>query len=196
MKKIMMTLGLASAVLLTGCNQGNAELEKEVTALRDRIAIEDLLYDYYSHLGSGAHTGFDKFFTEDALLDVNGWKATGFAEIQKLYDGAGASEGGEGHEAKAAVPVEKEHMDYMHLTNPIIRVNGDTATAKMFWTGVISDDLNAPPKFEEMGREYDLLVKQNGEWKIKKRIIVADAGMPKSMNSTYKRMRDYDITKD
>ncbi|HWK42777.1 MAG TPA: nuclear transport factor 2 family protein [Croceibacterium sp.] len=188
----------AAALLLAGCNQsaGNDELRAELTALQDRIAIEDMLYEYYSHLGSGAHTGFDKFFTDDALLDINGWKATGHDDIQKLYDGAGSSEGGEGFKKEEAVPVEKEHMDYMHLTNPLIRVNGDTATAQMFWTGIISDDLNAPPKFEEMGREYDLLVKVDGQWKIKKRIVVADAGMPKSMNETYRRLHNYDVTKD
>lgn len=197
-KKVL--IGLCGATLiLSGCSKeapADNALAQKLTALQDRIAVEDLLLDYYTHLGSGEHTGFDQFFTDDAFLDINGIKATGKKAIQAIYDNASRAEGGEGNKAKEVVPVEKEHMDYMHLTNPIIKVNGDTATAKVFWTGVVSDDVNAPPKFEEMGREYALLVKRDGHWLIKKRIIVADAGMPKSMNKTYRRLRNYDVTKD
>lgn len=182
---------LAAAALLSACGKPapNDDTARALAALQDRAAVEDLLQEYYRHLGSGAHEGFDTFFTEDALLDVNGFIAQGHKAIQGLYDRAGGSE------KPAAVPPEKMHMDYMHLTNPLVRIDGDTATASMFWTGVVSNDLNAPPEFEEMGREYDLLVKKDGKWKIKKRIIVADAGMPKSMNKTYKRRLNYDVLK-
>jgi hypothetical protein len=66
----------------------------------------------------------------------------------------------------------------------------------MFWTGIVSDDLNAPPQFQEMGREYDTLVKQDGKWLINRRVIIADAGMPVSMNDAYQRNRHFDITAD
>lgn len=184
-------LGLATAALaLSACEQasGNEEVPAALVALQDRAAIEDLLLEYYSHLGSGSHDGLDRFFTEDAVLDVNGIVRKGHAAIQSLYQQSGAP-------APAPASELKVHVDYMHLTNPLIRVNGNTATATMFWTGVVSDDVNAPPEFQEMGREYDLLVKRDGKWLIQKRVIVADAGMPASMNGTYQRRKGYDITK-
>jgi ketosteroid isomerase-like protein len=187
----MLAVG-ALGVMLAACNQAAAqddEAQRVLTLLQDRIAIEDLLVDYYAELGSGSHQGFGRFFTEDAVFDVNGIVVRGHKEIQALYDRT------PGAPAAAAAP-GKEHVDYMHLTNPVIRVSGDTATAKLYWTGVVSDDVNAPPKFEEMGREYDQLVKVDGRWLIKKRVVIADAGMPVLMNNSWKRKRDYDITKD
>ncbi len=48
-------------------------------------------------------------------------------------------------------------------------MNGDTATAKFIWTGIINEQIKAPPRFVEQGREYDRLVKRNGQWRITKR---------------------------
>ena len=45
----------------------------------------------------------------------------------------------------------------------------------------------------EQGREYDQLVKRDGKWLIKKRVVIADSGLPKSMLDTWKRKLDYDI---
>jgi ketosteroid isomerase-like protein len=191
-KKCLTAIG-AAALLLGGCNQSapalNDDAMKMLTEVHDRQAIEKLLLDYYSHLGSGSGKGFGAFFTEDAVLDINGIILKGHAEIQKIYDDSSAGK------EKKELPWEQLHVDYMHVTNMNITVNGDTATARMFWTGIVSDHVNKPPQFEEMGREYDLLVKRDGKWLIQKRVIIADAGMPVGHNKTYKRALDYDITK-
>jgi hypothetical protein len=65
----------------------------------------------------------------------------------------------------------------MLMSNPRIQVNGDTATAHLLYTGLMCDDLRAPPRLVEMGREYDEFVKIDGEWLISKREIRPDAGM-------------------
>ena len=75
----------------------------------------------------------------------------------------------------------------MLLTNPVIRVNGDSATADVVWTGIVSDVLKAPPRFVEQGREHDELVKLNGHWYIKHRWITADSGLPTMYEKTYKQ---------
>ncbi len=84
----------------------------------------------------------------------------------------------------------------MLLSNPQVKVDGDTATVKMFWTGVLNDKLDGPPHLQEHGREYDMLVKKDGKWLISKRVVVADSGMPAMFKATYTPRVDYDVTKD
>jgi hypothetical protein len=47
----------------------------------------------------------------------------------------------------------------------------------------------------EQGREYDLLVRQDGKWLIRKRVVIADSGLPERFKATYQPRMDYDITK-
>src|SRR5690606_6503349 len=54
--------------------------------LLDRIQIEDLLTRYYYDLARGDHDALAEYFTEDALLDVDGTVARGHEEIAKLYE--------------------------------------------------------------------------------------------------------------
>ena len=143
--------------------------------LLDRIQIEDLLARYYVDLTSGSGHDLAQYYTEDAVLDVNGMISKGREAIQKLYDGVGDGE--------AANLGGRVHM---LLNNPVINVDGDTAKAWIIWTGVMNDDIKKPPRFLEQGREYDELVKRDGRWYIKKRYITADSGLPAMWENTYK----------
>jgi ketosteroid isomerase-like protein len=142
--------------------------------LLDRIQIEDLLTRYYVDLALGKSHDLAQYYTEDAVLDVNGMISKGREAIEKLYEGVGdgdANLGGRVH---------------MLLNNPIISVDGDTATAWVIWTGVMNDDIKKPPRLFEQGREYDELVKRDGRWYIKKRYITADSGLSGMWEDTYK----------
>ena len=50
------------------------------------------------------------------------------------------------------------------------------------------------PALFEQGREYDLLVKQDGQWRIKKRVVIADSGLPERFKAKYEPRMDYDIS--
>lgn len=153
--------------------------------LADRIAIEDLVTRYYQHFGSAdAAERFGTYYTEDAVFDVNGIVATGREAIEALYADTGNDPG-----APAA-----QGIFHMIISNPVIDVNGDTATARFTWTGVLNSALDAPPTITEQGREYDLLVRQGGQWKISKRVVIADSGLPERYRATYQPRLDYDIT--
>jgi ketosteroid isomerase-like protein len=143
--------------------------------LLDRIQIEDLLIRYYVDLTSGSGHDLAQYYTEDAILDVNGMISNGREAIQKLYEGVGG-----GEEANLGARV------HMLLSNPVISVDGNTAKAWVIWTGVMNDDIKKPPRFLEQGREYDELVKRDGRWYIKKRYITADSGLPAMWEETYK----------
>jgi ketosteroid isomerase-like protein len=145
----MNLIAAAAALALAGCNQA-AKPDPAMQTLADRIAVEDLMNDYYANFGGSVNEDFARYYTEDAVFDVNGLVYRGRKEIVGLYDTLGkqpdnAARGGTFH---------------MLITNPQIAVNGDQATVKVLWTGVMNDKIDAPPHFQEQGREYDLLKKQ------------------------------------
>ena len=57
-------------------------------------------------------------------------------------------------------------------------VHGDTATAQLIFTEIVIDTRGAAPRVLTQGREYDNLVRQNGQWRFKKRQIMAGAQEP------------------
>jgi hypothetical protein len=78
-----------AAIALLQVSLAAPALAQQVTmeTLLDRIQIEDLLVKYYYDLASGRAHEMSEYFTEDAMLDVDGTIAKGRAEIEKLYGG-------------------------------------------------------------------------------------------------------------
>ena len=145
--------------------------------LLDRIQIQDFLTRYYYDLSVGKAHELAEYFTEDALLDVDGMVAKGHAEIAKLY----ARPEGQSSEAK-----KQYRRGHMLLTNPIINVEGDVATAHLIWTGVMNEGIGKAPSLYEEGREYSELRKVKGKWLISRRYISSDSGLPDKFDSTWK----------
>ena len=171
------------AAALAACSSGEAPAPDAATqAMLDRVAIEDMVVEYYAHLGAGDAGAFDDYFTEDAVFDVNGNVATGRAEIEAMYAAIGenptsASNGGG--------PFR------MILSNPVIEVDGDTATASFIWTGIRNPAIGEPPVFEEQGREFDRLVKVDGTWKFAHRVVIADSGLPEGQYPNWTPRLDF-----
>jgi len=173
-----------AALSLVACGdvEVTAEADASTEAIIDRIAIEDLVVEYYASLGGSDAHAFDAYFTEDAVFDVNGVVANGREEIAGIYEGLGEDETSAGN---------GEGPFRMILSNPIIKVDGDTATASFIWTGIRNPTIDGPPVFVEQGREYDRLIKVDGAWKFTHRVVVADSGLPASMNETWERRADF-----
>lgn len=168
---------LASVALGLTMLTGPALAEHPPTTLEtllNRAQIEDLLVDYYGDLGGGGR-GFGSYYLEDGVLDVNGIVARGKKSIDGLYK-----------KIAAGTPQAKGTF-HMLLTNPKIVVSGDTATADVIWTGILSETPESTPHFVEQGREHDELVKRGGRWYFKHRIITSDAGLEPMFEKTYKR---------
>jgi hypothetical protein len=168
-----MTMGAVS--------ENSDQTAAKVQAVLDRMAIEEVFVRYYSGLGSGDPEGFGGFFAEGAELDVNGIVSRTREEIADLYRN---------------VAIDKPNLTgtfRMLLTNLFIELHGDTAKAQMLWTQTLNDTLKGPPRLIEQGREFDSLVKQNGRWKIKKRVVIADSGLPDMMDDTYSPRVDYKL---
>jgi ketosteroid isomerase-like protein len=146
--------------------------------LLDRIQIEDFITRYYYDLSVGKAHELAEYFTEDAVLDVDGVVAKGHAEIAKLYT---RPAGEQSPAAKA-----QYRRGNMLLTNPIINVEGNVATAHLIWTGVTNEGVGKPPGVYEQGREYTELRKVNGKWLISRRFISSDSGLPDRFDATWK----------
>jgi hypothetical protein len=140
-----------------------------LTTLIDRAQIEDMLVDYYEVLSAGS-THFDSYYTDDAVLDVNGIVSRGKGPIDDLYK---------------TIPKSKGTVHVL-LTNPKIVVNGDSATADLIWTEVYSETHLALPQVVEQGREHDELVKRGGRWYLRRRVVTNDGGLPASLEKYYK----------
>ncbi len=142
--------------------------------LLDRIQIEDMMIRYYVDISSGSGHNLSRYFTEDAVFDVNGMIAKGREAIAKMYGG---------------LDEDNAHVGsrlHMLLNNPIISVDGDTATVWAIWSGVLNEDINKPPVMVDQGREYSELVKREGRWYFKKRYITSDSNLPPVWKDTYK----------
>jgi SnoaL-like domain len=178
---------LASLLLIAGTAGAQAASQPKpfvedklvtMATLLDRIQIEDFLTRYYYDLSMGKSHELSLYFTEDALLDVDGTIAKGHKEIAKLYQRP------EGAAAPAATA--QRRRGHMLLTNPIINVEGDKATAHVIWTGVMNEGIGKVPGLYEQGREYSELRKVKGRWLISTRYISSDSGLPDKYDATYK----------
>ena len=177
-ERVIRVLTVTMTILLMPLAQPAPAQQVTMETLLDRIQIEDLLTRYYYDLSRGNAHELSGYFTEDALLDVDGTIARGHGEIAKLYQRPEPD--------PDAPPAEPRGRGHMLLTNPIIEINGDTATAHVIWTGVMNYGIGKLPNIFEQGREDTELVKQNGKWRIKRRYVTADGRMPNRFDTNYK----------
>jgi hypothetical protein len=181
MKKIRLLVILAALGIMAGCSEAPTT-PPELTELVERVAIEELFYDYYTQFRPDSQHDFQSFFTADAHLDVNGFVVDGRDEIKATYDQIDA--GGEEEEKKAegAVP---GGMGEMVVTNLKIDLQGDRADATLLWHAIMSDLVTTAPKVIEYGRERTELVKQDGRWLISSRVVLTEGGMPEALLESY-----------
>jgi hypothetical protein len=178
MQPLRSALAAAALCLLTGSGALAAQppLTSQATLL-DRIQIEDMIIAYYAPLGSGAKEDLAAFFTEDGRIDVNGRVYIGRKGVAQAYADAGAANKGN--------PTFHGRF-VMLLNNPRIVVTGATATIDAIWTGVVTAKPTDQPHFAEQGKEHDDLVKVNGRWMMKNRVITSIGGLAPFYVPTFK----------
>jgi len=167
-RKKMLLAALATALAFSptarAVAQGPVPTQQE---LADRAAIEDLVTRYYNHFGGGIQSRIAEFYADDAEMILG----------QSSYKGIEAIKG-----AYAAVPADapqrKSFALNILINNLQIKVSGDTATARMVFTEVITEKQGDAPKLLIQGREFDHFVKRNGRWLISKRQVMAANGVP------------------
>lgn len=148
-------------------------------ALIDRETLREMFTDYFS--GGIRRRGFESFFAPEFELDINGIVVHNFEEVRAFY--------GRVMEDKPGLTGTFR----MILSNWVMDVQGDEAKVEFMWTQTLNDTIKGPPRFIEQGREFDRLIKIDGEWKIKKRVVIADSGLPDMFDPTWEPRLDYQL---
>jgi hypothetical protein len=135
--------------------------------LADRAAIEVLITGYYTNFGGGVESRIGEYYAEDGEMILG----------QNHYRGIDAIKG-----AYAAVPADAPQRRSFALniliSNMLVTVHGDTATARLVFTETTTEKQGEAPKILTQGREFDTVVKRNGRWLFLTRQIMGANGVP------------------
>lgn len=130
------------------------ELVARLRRLEDLDAIRQVFVDYGHHLDRGDLDAYADLFAEDGelLLGPLG-RARGRAEIRELMGRATAGSAG-----------RSWHL----ITNPVIELEGDRATAEVMWTVVVRGE-DGRAVLNMLGRHRDVLVRRHDRWQLQRR---------------------------
>jgi hypothetical protein len=164
MKKTLALVGAAVAGLSLAAVPAVHAQDVEYTPkmVADRMEIDDLLERYYANFGKAEGESFSKFYADDAEFVLGDKTYKGKEAIAGVYKGVGAS---------GQNPAANRFSFNVLLTNKVITLHGDTATAQMIFTEVIKKTAADPPEFLTQGREYDRLAKIKGHWRFTRRQV-------------------------
>jgi ketosteroid isomerase-like protein len=151
------------AVSLVACSQSDdprvSALEKRVQQLQDQQDIREVVIRYGEYLDARDYAGYTSLFTKDGVWTGGFGSATGPAAIQEMLEkNLGKPEPGF---------INKSNFHLM--TTAVVNVDGDTAKVRSRYMFFMASPDNKPvPSLA--GRYVDEFVRENGMWKIKKRI--------------------------
>jgi uncharacterized protein (TIGR02246 family) len=122
--------------------------------LEDLEEIRQLFTDYGRHLDAGDVQAYSELFADDGevLLGPIG-RAKGRPAIVELM---------------TKVRERARTASFHLITNPVIHLDGDRATAEVLWT-VIRPDADGKLEVAMFGRHHDELVRERGRWRFLKR---------------------------
>jgi 3-phenylpropionate/cinnamic acid dioxygenase small subunit len=145
-------------------------LEARLQRLEDKDEIHDLLIEYGRLLDDGDWVGYSQLFARQGTWTGSFGTATGPAEILAMLRKS----------LGAAAPHDPNQVRSFHLmTNCVIRVEGDRATATSRWTNFArTDDNKLIPRLA--GHYVDVLVREDGKWKFLTRQAPRDIPNPET----------------
>jgi ketosteroid isomerase-like protein len=155
--------------------------EARLKAVEDRLQIEQLLMRYAAALNTEDVDTYVSLFTDDAVFELR--RAVDQPPFLGPFKGRDALRKQWFPDTVGRAPKAGAGRDFgpmRHVTtNYEIVVKGDTATVRAFFIEIVSNGANIPPgskppTIHAMGRYEDELVKQNGQWLFRKRIVITD----------------------
>jgi uncharacterized protein (TIGR02246 family) len=161
----MLTVLLVS-FLLSAAQQASpdATVAARLQRLEDKAEIEQLLLDYGRHLDNRDFAAYGRLFSKDGeWVGGFGTASGGPAGIKAFME-------------KAMGTAPNTAKNYHLLTNFVITVTGNTATAWSRWAFVVPGPSGAT--IAQAGRYDDTLVREDGRWRIKRRVASNDTPPP------------------
>ena len=164
---ILITTLLQPPVALAGAAPAAAQSDSVAARLQrfeDKDEIERLLLDYGRHLDARDLAAYGRLFARDGeWVGGFGTASGGPSGIQAFME-------------KAMGTTPNAAKNYHLLSNFVITVNGDTATAWSRWAFVVPGERGAT--IAQAGRYDDTLVRENGRWRFKRRVASNDTPGP------------------
>lgn len=137
--------------------------------LEDKEAIRHLLETYIDFNEARDYRGYSQLFATTGVLHLRRGDGVGPEAIYKLLE---ENFGG-------PLPADSFLRNASHvLSNIIIEVDGDTATARSRWTLLSPSPADGSPRIAQSGFYSDKLVRENGTWKFQERSIITGIPVP------------------
>jgi hypothetical protein len=153
-------------------------LAARVKNLEDEKEIQDLLIAYERTLDTRDFKAYSELFTKDG--EWSGGMGTATGGPQAVYDlmmrGIG---GNRGNTANASAPARQATIGwgstYHIMSNFKVDIDGDTAKASSRWTFITAA---RGPGINLAGRYEDVLAREDGRWKFRKRVASNEVTAP------------------
>jgi len=165
----------------------------------DKLAIRELLERYMRDNDDGALDRVVACFHEDGIYQVSGHILRGHTEIREFLGATGAFVDGRPLWTEPG-ELYKQPRSIHLISNPIIEVEGDQATAESDFL-VVSRDADGRGRIDLVGRYRDRLIRDDrGRWLITKRTGVSaarpgEAGLDNEWQGALSRMTEAERVK-
>ncbi len=166
-------LGVVAALCWLALSPVSTAHAQQITVqtLIDRAQIQDLITRYYNNFGREDAENFADFYADDAELILGTRTYKGKNGILEAYGRA---------PGQAPRPPRPPRYSFIvTISNPLIVVRGNTATAQMVFTEYEIEKQGDAPKVTTQGKEYSTFVKANGQWRYRTRQIAGGTEPPK-----------------
>jgi uncharacterized protein (TIGR02246 family) len=160
---VMVAIAACSLFAAAPAYSQTGSVESRLKQLEDKEQIAQLLIDYGRHLDGRDLAAYAALFAADGEWIGGFGTVAGRANIRAFMEkslGTGPNRGGA----------------YHIMSNFVITVKGDTATAWSRWTFVTPGERGAT--IAQAGRYDDTFVRENGVWKFKRRVASNDTAPP------------------
>jgi hypothetical protein len=144
-------------------------LVRRLQILEDREAIHHLLERYIELNEARDYRGYSRLFASNGELRLRRGSATGPENIYQFM------------QTNFGAPLAADSMlrNAAHvLSNVIIEVDGDAATARSRWALLSPSREDGTPRVAQSGFYTDKLVREKGEWKFLQRIVTPGIPVP------------------
>lgn len=164
MRAPIMACAMVAVVLLPSAGRAQTSLAARVQRLDDIEEIRTLLLNYGRYLDAHDFKAYGQLFAKDGEWIGGFGSVKGPAAIEAFMVKNIGSPG-------------KPGGTYHLLTNFIIDVHGDTATAWSRWN-FVTPGPDKKPAIAQGGHYEDTLVRENGRWKFSRREAFTDIPHP------------------
>jgi 3-phenylpropionate/cinnamic acid dioxygenase small subunit len=164
MVMILCAVAVVSLVLAVSCTSTKTNMSSYA---EDRAQIEDLQARYLFALDSFDLDTYVSTFTEDGILDIIEYQAKGREEIRKKMEEARPVFKPSSENEQGPYPPTSRH----NITNIVLKIDGDKAQGRAYWFHYGNNNPERKAEIDSYGHYEDEMVKENGKWLFKKRVI-------------------------